>query len=184
MKYPTVFHLISTEFKNANIPFLLIGGFAVNYYGATRFTADIDFLISDEDYKKAATILTGGGYQCVVTTNLLFSRFESKEPDAMDVDLVFVDRHTMAGMLREANEAHLEGIKFQLPSLNHLIALKLHSVKHNPEHREYRDLGDIIELIKRNKINFRSEDFMNLCTKYGPEKLHEKIKGALASWKS
>ena len=44
MKYPTIFHLISTEFEKAEIPHVLIGGFAVNYYGVTRQTVFMDII--------------------------------------------------------------------------------------------------------------------------------------------
>jgi hypothetical protein len=63
MKYPTVFHLISTKFKKAEIPSVLIGGFALNYYGVTRQTADVDFLITEEDITKALRLLEKAGYK-------------------------------------------------------------------------------------------------------------------------
>ena len=52
MKYPTVFHLISTVVDKADVHCVLIGGFAVNYYKVTRQTADVDFLITENDFKK------------------------------------------------------------------------------------------------------------------------------------
>jgi hypothetical protein len=62
-----------------------------------------------------------------------------------------------------------------VPCLNHLIALKLHAIKYNPKIREYRDLPDIIELIRINKINTKDVEFKNLCLKYGREELYNKI---------
>jgi len=32
----------------------LIGGFAVNYYKVARYTADVDFLIAEEDFEKVS----------------------------------------------------------------------------------------------------------------------------------
>lgn len=182
-KSPTLFHFLAAEFEKAEIPFLLVGGFAVNYYQATRFTADVDLLTMDENFERASRILGKEGYQCIAKNNL-FARFESSDPNAMDLDIMFVDKKTMSGILKEAKEAEIRGDKFRVPSLNHLIALKLHSIKYNPENREYRDLWDIVELIKRNRVNFRSEEFKQLCLEYGPEQIYEKITGALASWKS
>ena len=40
MKYPTVFHLLAREFGRAKIPFVLVGGFALNFYKYGRATAD------------------------------------------------------------------------------------------------------------------------------------------------
>lgn len=182
-KYPTLFHFLSAEFDKAKIPFLLVGGFAVNYYKATRATQDLDVLICDEDFKKALLILEKGGYRKNLEASL-FARFDSDDPAFSDLDLIFVDRATLNGMLQEAKQGVTEGQKFKFPSLEHLIALKLHSIKNNPENREHRDLGDIIELIKRNRVDFHSGKFKELCLKYGPDKIHDKIAGALASWKS
>lgn len=162
---------------------MLVGGFAVNYYKATRVTQDLDVLICDEDIRKALLILKKNGYRKNAETSL-FARFDSEDPAFSDLDLIFVDRTTMNRVLNEAKQDEIEGEKFKFPSLEHLIALKLHSIKNNPEGREYRDLGDIIELIKRNRVDFRSEAFKQLCLTYGPEKIHEKIEGVLATWKS
>ncbi len=47
------------KFKENNIKYVLIGGFAVIFYGYTRITQDIDFLIdaSEENLKKIKKIL-------------------------------------------------------------------------------------------------------------------------------
>ena len=52
MKYRSVFHLLANELGKAKISFVLIGGFAVNYYKATRFTGDVDILIDEKDFQK------------------------------------------------------------------------------------------------------------------------------------
>ena len=59
----TAFHLISTISKKNNVCCVLIGGFAVNYYNVTRQTADIDFLITETDYKKILPYLIKAGYK-------------------------------------------------------------------------------------------------------------------------
>lgn len=182
MEYPSVFHFLSIEFGRANIPFLLVGGFAVNYYKATRVTQDLDLLICDQDFEKALPILEKNGYKKTDKTSL-FARFDSTDPACSELDLIFVDKATMNSFLREAKQDEIEGEKFKFPSLEHLIALKLHSIKNN-SNREYRDLFDIIELIKRNRIDFRLDSFKQLCLKYGPEKIYDKISGALSSWKN
>ena len=182
-KYSTIFHFLSAEFTKAKIPFLLVGGFAVNYYKATRVTQDLDLLICYDDFGKASTLLEkNGGYQKKEETSL-FARFDSDDPAISELDLIFVDRKTMDGFLKEAKQTELEGQNFKVPSLEYLIALKLHSIKHNPN-REHRDLFDIIELIKRNQVDFHAGIFKQLCLKYGPEKIHDKISEALKTWKS
>ena len=81
----------------------------------------------------------------------------------------------MEGVLTETGEAQVMSEKFRVPSLNHLIALKLHALKNNLPHRELRDLRDIIELVKQHKIDVKTESFRNLCQKYGTEEVYKKI---------
>jgi predicted nucleotidyltransferase len=174
MKSASVFDFITVEFRKAKIPFVLIGGFAVNYYRVTRATADIDILMTDLDFQTALPLLEKRGYQLVTQTDL-FVRFVHRECEWMDLDIMFIDRDTINGIVKEGKEVEMLGTKVTVPSLEHLIALKLHSIKHNPEHREFRDLGDIVELIRRNQLDVRSDGFRDLCLKYGTDELYRKI---------
>lgn len=183
MKYPTVFHLIGIEFDKAKIPFVIVGGFAVNYHQFPRLTGDLDIIIKDEDYPKARSILNEAGYRKVVEGNL-FARFVHEEVLLMDLDAIFVDGKTLLGILKDAKETEVQGIKLKVPSLEHLIALKLHSIKNNPEGRESIDLGDILELIRRNKIDVESLSFRDLCLKYGTQPMYGRILENQRKWKS
>jgi len=64
------------------------------------------------------------------------------------------------------------GKSFIVPSLFNLIALKLHSIKHNPKIREQKDFPDIVNLININKVNVEKKDFRELCLKYGTEGMY------------
>ena len=174
MKYPTVFHLISAISKEAGISCILIGGFAVNYYKYTRQTADVDFLITKEDFKKISGSLGKAGYKQDYTQEV-FTRLKSNKLYLMDIDFVFVDKETITEIMKNGKESTIAEQKFIVPSLHNLIALKLHSIKYNPKIRESRDLPDIINLIRINKINFNGKDFRELCLKYGTNEIYNKI---------
>src|SRR3989338_3361527 len=100
-KYPTLFHFLATEFGKAKIPFLLVGGFAVNYYKATRVTQDLDIIICDADFVRTRQVLEKSGYQTKAETSL-FARFDSHDPAFLDLDVIFVDKTTMKGFLKDA----------------------------------------------------------------------------------
>lgn len=174
MKYPTIFHLISTEFEKAEIPYVLIGGFAVNYYGVTRQTADVDLLITKENAAKALEPLKRAGYVEGVMQEV-FARLEGSKTYVMDIDFMFVDKETLTRIIKDGKKVKIAGKTFVVPSLNHLIALKLHSVKFNPKIREFRDLPDIINLLRMNKVNVKTDQFRKLCLKYGTKELYHKI---------
>jgi hypothetical protein len=175
MKYPTVFHLISTKFKKAEIPSVLIGGFALNYYGVTRQTADVDFLITEEDITKALRLLEKAGYKQRFRQQGVFARLEGSKSYLMDIELMFVDKKTLIQIIKDGKKIKIAGKRFIVPSLNHLIALKLHSIKFNPKIREFKDLPDIINLLRINKVNVRTDRFRKLCLKYGTKELYHKI---------
>ena len=173
-KYPTVFHLISVIYNNMGVSCVLIGGFAVNYYKVTRQTADVDFLITKDDFKKILSLLEKEGFKQDYTQEV-FARLRCTRPYLMDLDFMFVDKETLDKIINDGRKISIAGQKFIVPSLNHLIALKLHAIKYNLKIREYKDLSDIIELIKVNKVKVKSNEFKNLCLKYGTEELYNKI---------
>lgn len=173
-EYPTIFHLISDIFAKENVTCVLIGGFAVNYYKVTRQTADIDFLITRDDFEKISSLLEEKGFK-KDNVQEVFARFLGESPHLMDIDFMFVDKETLDKIIKGGREITIAGQKFIVPSLNHLIALKLHAIKYNPKIREYKDLLDIIELIKINRLKVKDSEFKNLCLKYGTEELYNKI---------
>ncbi len=174
MKYPTLFHLISGIFNEKDISAVLIGGFAVNYYKVTRQTADIDFLITKDDFEKISGLLEQEGY-ARNDNHEVFTKLESTKGYLMDVDFMFVDKETLEKVIKDSKEVMIAKQKFKVPSLNHLIALKLHSIKYNPKLREYKDFPDIMGLIRINKIDVKRDEFKELCLRYGTEELYKRI---------
>lgn len=174
MKYPTIFHLISDAFRKAGVSVVLIGGFAVNHYKVTRQTIDIDFLCTKEDFNKIKGLLDSEGYK-TYREEENFIQLENKGSGLMDIDFMFVDKGTLDKIEESGRKVEIAGQSFVIPSLFHLIALKLHSIKSNPK-REITDFPDIIRLIVNNSIDVNDYDFKNLCLKYGTSELYEKIK--------
>jgi len=177
MKYSTVFHLVSDVSQKKSISCVLIGGFAVNYYKVTRQTADIDFLITREDFEKIYPELEKEGYKKEYFEET-FTRLKSDSMYLMDLDYMFVDKETLDKISRDAKELTIAKQKFIVPSLEHLIALKLHSIKNQPKLRKIKDLPDIVNLIKINNVDVKTDDFRKICLQYGtPELYNEILKG-------
>ncbi|MBU4311611.1 MAG: nucleotidyltransferase [Candidatus Omnitrophica bacterium] len=174
MKYPTIFHLISDVFNKKNTDAVLIGGFAVNYYKVSRQTADIDFLITKDGFDEISVLLEKEGYKKDYSQDV-FAKLSNSQQYLMDIDFMFVDIETLTRIIKDAKEITIAKQKFMVPSLNHLIALKLHSLKFNPKIRENRDLPDIIELVRVNKVNVKDRDFKEVCLKFGTEELYSRI---------
>jgi hypothetical protein len=170
----SVFHLISDVTHEEGVSCVLIGGFAINHYRVTRQTADVDFLITKEDFDKISGFLEKAGYKKALLQEN-FAQFQSSRLSLLDVDFMFVDRETLAKIMKEGQRFRIAGETFTVPSLYHLIALKLHSIKNNPKLRMTRDLPDIINLIRVNKINVHDKEFKDMCLKYGTVEICDQI---------
>lgn len=178
MNQSTVFDLMARVAQEAGIRLILIGGFAVNAYGVSRNTRDVDFLISEADYLKLGSLLSAQGYEEVVRTDV-FAKREHKDQEAMPVDLLFIDSNTFGMIWQKGGETTVSGHKFKIPSLLHLIALKLHAIKQGSKDRVWKDLPDIINLVIANRMDVASSDFVEICLKFGPEGIHPKIQEAI-----
>ncbi|MBL7198396.1 MAG: nucleotidyltransferase [Candidatus Omnitrophica bacterium] len=172
--YKSAFHLISDISKKTGISCILIGGFAVNYYKFTRQTADIDFLITRNDFEKISGLLEKVGYKKDFSQDV-FVGLKSNKLYLMDIDFMFVDRETLDKIIKDGKGIDIAKHKFIIPSLNNLIALKLHSLKYNFKLRQARDIPDIVSLIKINKMDVKDEGFRKLCLTYGTEEIYDKI---------
>lgn len=174
VKYPTIFHLISDVCAKAGISCILVGGFALNYYKVSRQTADVDFLITKENFKKIEPLLQKAGYEAHVVREA-FTRLKGDSCYLMDVDFLFVDKETFSKIIEDSKNISIGGQGFIVPSLMNLIALKMHSLKYNPKIRENKDLPDIIDLIRINRLDYKGREFKELCLKYGTKEIYDKI---------
>ncbi len=170
----SVFHLISDVTHEEGVSCVLIGGFAVNHYRVTRQTADVDFLITKEDFDKISGLLKKAGYKKALSQEN-FVQLQSNRLSLLDVDFMFVDQETFKKIMKEGERFKIVDQTFVVPSLHHLIALKLHSIKHNPKLRLARDLPDIINLVRINEVNVKDKKFKELCLKYGTTEAYDKI---------
>jgi len=173
MDYAKAFHLVAKASKESAVPCVLIGGFAINFYKVTRDTLDIDFLITKEDFIKIKDALLAAGYAEDFATDVMV-RFSNKA-DALDVDFMIVDKMTREEIVKDGKEIEVVGEKLIIPSIEHLIALKLHAIKHNQKNRIWKDLPDVIRLVKMNGIDCADKGFKDLCLKYGTPEIYKTI---------
>jgi predicted nucleotidyltransferase len=77
--------------------------------------------------------------------------------------------------VERADEADVGKTKVRVASVEHLIALKLHALKHGNPRRELKDLLDVVSLCEANRIDVNGEKFEQLCKRYGTKKIHSQI---------
>jgi hypothetical protein len=174
------FETIDTETHKCNLRFLVIGGLAINLYGYSRETADLDFLTCRDDRDEWLKLLGQLGYK-VFSDGGNFIQLSSAVQTAWPVDLMLVQKKTFQPMFAASREIDLYGRLSRIPSLEHLIALKLHALKNTRMHRFLKDFLDVENLIRINGLDMKSKNVRQLFAKYGTMELYEKVSNALAS---
>jgi len=173
------FATIHEEAARGNLRFLVIGGLAVNHYGYSRETGDLDFFISSDDRSQWIDLLKGFGYNSH-NDGGSFIQYDPPAQNAWPVDLMLVQEKTFAPIWAASTGADFFGTKTRVPSLEHLIALKLHALKNTRMTRFLKDFLDVEYLIRLNKIDIKSKNIRELFEKYGTPDLYEKISRSLA----
>jgi predicted nucleotidyltransferase len=89
---------------------------------------------------------------------------------------MYVNAATFAKMLGNSIERTLMSAQVRIPSLNDLLALKLHAARYAPW-RMLKDMADIVYLIDANQIDVKSDQFRQLCLRFGTEQIYEQLRG-------
>jgi hypothetical protein len=91
------------------------------------------------------------------------------------VDLLVVDDETFDAMQRAARPFTFGAAACLIPSVEHLIAMKLHALRFSGEPRMRKDGIDIVELAEANGIDLRGEPFRSLCDRFADARVYERI---------
>ncbi len=148
--------------------FLIIGGYAVAAHGHTRATFDVDFLVRQADREAWLNRLALHGLALFAQTRAFAQFSQASRGDGLD--LMFVDESTFDPMWRASEERDFGDSCGRVPSLEHLLALKLHALKQGMPHRTGKDAEDVEILLRRNSIDLRQPHYQQLFLKYEQEK--------------
>lgn len=61
-------------------------------------------------------------------------------------------------------------------SAEHLVALKLHALNQELEHRRLRDFLDVVGIINKNSLDLDSAGMKEVFEKFGTPELYQKVK--------
>lgn len=172
LPFDEILKLAATTLPTAGVRLLLIGGFAVNYYGYTRNTLDIDFMIASDQMDTVRDIMRDAGYTNVsILENVVFF---GKPHASWRVDFLRVDAETMRTLDVHAVVASIHGHTLRIPALNDLLAMKLFALAQAFERRVDKDLPDVAYLCVLNNLDLE-RDIHPLCRRYGSEDLYRHV---------
>ena len=159
----------------------MIGGFAVNHYGYTRNTLDVDFMIVSEQRDAVRTVMTREGFtNTAAHENVTFFQ---RLGTAWRVDFLHADTNTMEQLLSRAKSVIVHGTMVKVPALKDLIAMKLFSLAQNPEQRMGKDLPDIAHLSVLNGLDLE-HDLHPLALRYASEDVFKMVSAQIKALQS
>jgi hypothetical protein len=169
----TTFETVNDIAVRGNLSFLVIGGHAVNAYGYSRLTRDVDILIN-RDHKSAwLTELTAKGFNLYHDGGAFLQMTPSFNRDPLD--LMLVNATTFETLNKDTGTMEMNGLHMRIPSLENLFALKIHVLQQEIPHRGYKDFMDILALADYNHVDLRSDKIRDLCEKFGNKKIYERL---------
>jgi hypothetical protein len=157
-----------------NMPFVLIGGHAINAYGIQRQTGDVDLLVRRSQREKWQELFEKIRYAADQSDDR-FIRYKPNTITAWPIDLMLVDDETFSKLLSDSHLIDLGVVSVNVVSPRHLVTLKLHALKVYQQHRYAKDYTDIVQLLRQVCTDLRGEDLRSLCARYADETLYEKL---------
>lgn len=169
-----ILRTISIFASERKIRFLVIGGHAVNSYGVSRHTGDLDLLVPLTDKSIWLELMEKLRYSVGQSDNR-FARFKPVNLDNWPIDFMYVDETTFEGMYAQSQLHDFGNIDARVIHPKHLVLLKLHALKHFQVHRHAKDYSDLISLLKLPDVKFEREELEAACKKYADVELYDKI---------
>ncbi len=176
-----LFALLADTLQATGVVCLLIGGFAVNHYGYTRNTLDIDLMIASDQREVVRKAMMRAGFTNVAAHDTV--TFFNRPGSALRVDFLQVDAETMAKLFSGSSVITFYGHQVRVPSLSDLLAMKFFALSQAPERRMEKDLPDIAYLAILNDLDCE-RDLRPLARQYATEDIYQAVCKKIASLQS
>jgi len=158
MDFLQVLQRLSDSFKQADIHYALIGGFALAMHGVQRSTVDLDFLLLLDDLDKANQRLQELGYQRHFHSENV-SHYRSDDSDFGRVDILHAFRPASRAMLQRSEHVDIDaGLLLPVAAVEDIIGLKIQAACNNPA-RAMADWLDIRLLLQAAAAQQKTLDF-------------------------
>ena len=160
-KLPRVLKIVADNLIEKDIPYALIGAFAMSLYGLPKFTADIDLLTDGRFQPLISSIMKRLGYTCYQMTKS-FAQFDSELGVFGKIDFMFVSTADGRDILEKSTLVKDELLgDHPVIQPTDFIILKLMAMANNPE-RISKDEADILHVLKVSEENLIHEAFRKL----------------------
>ena len=153
---------------------IVIGGSAVQAYGMDRMTFDSDCAILASDEPRLRAALEKVGYVAEPPHDS-FSRYHHLARLRPIVDAMRTNASTFAKLLAESRLVTITGWLVRVPAPLHLVAMKLHALKQQPD-RAYKDWPDICHLLDHHREAWTPAELKALADRYASEQFAAELR--------
>lgn len=162
--------------REKNLRGLMIGGHAVTALGHARATFDLDLLIPRSSAQDWSTALAGLRYG-KFSESANFHQYEAPSDFTLPpIDLMLVDEDVFDAL--ELTKTNAEPIA--VPSVEAMIALKLHAAKQAHRSESEKDWSDIIALFKVHQLSLDAPHLHAIVLRHGGQHAIDRIQAAIA----
>ena len=116
----------------------------------------------------------------IVYRTPFFAKFRLLSTGTPVIKVLFLDATTFGKLCEDSFERVFGGFTMRVPSLIHVVAMKLQTVKNEPD-REGDDLPEILSLLRINKGRWKAEELDTVCLRFGPRGIYLRIAQRLAA---
>ena len=169
------FDIIHARARQLALPYLLIGGHAVNTYAEPRATLDVDLLVQSVQKALWHGLLLDQGFKLKYDGEN-FLQYAPPHGTSWRMDLMLVNDQTFGKLFASSRTTESFNLPMRIPSPEHLIALKLHAMVHGPAERFEKDFGDIAGIARNARLESESGSLREIFTRYGTAEIYEKFK--------
>ena len=165
----------------SGVPYLLTGKHALRAHGCPLEIADneCECAISAENESLIGAHFTRNQWNAVYRTPF-FAKFRLLSTGTPVIKVLFLDSTTFGQLRAASNEHTFDSLTMRVPSLIHVIAMRLQGIKNEPQ-RESEDLPDVLTLLRSNLAHWKSEELDAVCKRFGPPGIYARINERLAS---
>lgn len=172
MRFDLVLTTFADFFETAHIRWALAGGLAMNAWGFTRATNDIDFVLDGAFREQTTAFAQSLGYELIHTSEG-FSNLVHAERDFGKVDLLYVYAQTADRLFANATKrASAKDVSAPVLRPEHLAMMKALAMKSSPM-RVLIDSPDVAFLLSLPEID--REQVRDYFTRHGLLELFDAI---------
>ncbi len=165
----------------SGVSLLLTGRHALMAHGfpAQETTAEIECAISSDDEALINEHFTRHEWSIVYRTPF-FAKFRLLSTGTPVIRVLFLDPTTFGHLHADSFEHAFESVALRVPSLIHVVAMKIQAIKHEP-HREIEDLPEILAVLQANLSRWKPDELDAVCKRFGPKGIYTRLKQRLAA---